>query len=111
MFGLQHDGQYGENVLTVTVERPTDARLGGDTCTIVSGLNAGITLFPLLLFGLHSFANCAEDWKLYSQDFLFLTRPKEFCDTINGTLLLDVAHKHKLFVKGFWICDLKVCDR
>lgn len=49
-----------------------------------------------------------EEWQLFSQDFLFLSPPKECCETMNGTLLLDDVHKHKLFVKGFWICDLKV---
>ena len=50
-----------------------------------------------------------DEWKVFSQDFLFLEPPREFCETINGTLLLDATHKHKLFVKGFWICDLQVC--
>lgn len=42
-FGLHHDGQYGENVLGVTVEkdRVTEVRKGGDTCTTVSDLSPG----------------------------------------------------------------------
>jgi hypothetical protein len=48
-----------------------------------------------------------QEWNSFSNDFLFLNKPKKICETGTGTLLLDEEFKHKLYVKGFFISNMK----
>ena len=47
------------------------------------------------------------EWNSYVNDFLFLKKPSKTCETGTGTLLLDEDLKHKLYVKGFFISNMK----
>lgn len=86
-FGLKEDLNFGEKVLSVTIAKSKSKNLNSTITTI-----GGIT---------------EEDWKIFETDFLFLSQPSDFVSTIAGDLLLEEKYMHKLYVKGFWISDMK----
>lgn len=49
----------------------------------------------------------AHEWELIKKDFLFLNFTENKVHTPKGTVLLDPQYNHKLYVKGFWISDMK----
>jgi hypothetical protein len=100
-FCLLEDHNFSEQVLSVVMEpipkpivndlqEPTLATLSQYQTTCTTICNVSI-----------------EEWDTFSRDFLFLRKPKEWVETNIGYLILDPLYKHKLFVKGFWIADLK----
>ena len=46
-------------------------------------------------------------WSLVKSDFLFLNPVKSKVHTAKGALILDTEYLHKLYVKGFWVSDMK----
>jgi hypothetical protein len=48
-----------------------------------------------------------DEWNFFEKDFLFLSSPRDTVVTETGVLIMDPQYFHKLYVKGFWIADLK----
>lgn len=88
-FGLTMDSNFGEEVLTVTIKkRHQSPLLTTTTITKIVGISE-------------------EEWIQFEQDFLFLKKPTDVVETPTGELLLDPQYMHKLYVKNFWIADMK----
>lgn len=78
---------FGEKVLCVTVSKNNVKNVNA-TITTIGGISE-------------------EEWINFETDFLFLAQPSDITPTITGDLLMEEKYRHKLYVKGFWISDMK----
>eukprot|EP01113_Clastostelium_recurvatum_P005596 TRINITY_DN124_c1_g1_i5.p1 TRINITY_DN124_c1_g1~~TRINITY_DN124_c1_g1_i5.p1 ORF type:complete len:1182 (-),score=354.74 TRINITY_DN124_c1_g1_i5:261-3785(-) len=92
LFKLDYNIDFGgrDRVLTVEIRSSDDvtSKLREITTTRLVGISL-------------------DEWMKLENDFLFLSKPTDTCETLIGTLLIEPQYLHQMYCKGFWIADMK----